>query len=138
MRKFYLFGYDEGLSFECPRRSRCPARAHGCPGCDALFATPPSIPSSTAPSPQVAAGEPEYAGAEDTRGVLRAGGNGGVGTAAAAAAGEDAGGAGAARGTDAGTGAGADASVTAGAGVGTAPASSSSAPSHTGGGESGR
>ena len=44
---------------------------------------PPSIPSPTAPSPQVAAGEPEYAGAEDTRGVLRAGGNGGVATAAA-------------------------------------------------------
>ena len=51
---------------------------------------PPSIPSPTAPSPQVAAGEPEYAGAEDTRGVLRAGGNGGVATATATAASADA------------------------------------------------
>ena len=66
---------------------------------------PPSITAPTAPSPQVAAGEPEYAGAEDTCGVLRAGGNGGVATAAATAASEDTG---AAMGTDAGTGAGAD------------------------------
>ena len=53
---------------------------------------PPSIPSPTAPSPQVAAGEPEYAGAEDTRGVLRAGGNGGVATAAETAASRSGGG----------------------------------------------
>ena len=51
---------------------------------------PPSITSPTAPSPQAAADEAEYAGAEDTRGVLRAGGNSGVATATATAASADA------------------------------------------------
>ena len=37
----------------------------------------------------LAAGAPEYAGAEDTRGVLRAGGSGGEATATVTAAGED-------------------------------------------------
>ena len=72
-----------------------------------LLSSPPvpNLPPPSAPTPQAAAGAPKYAGAEDTRGVLRAGGNGGEATAAAAAASEDAS-AGAAMGTDAGTGAG--------------------------------
>ena len=45
--------------------------------------------SPTTPSPQAAAGAPKYAGAEDTRGVLRAGGNGGEATATATAANAD-------------------------------------------------
>ena len=41
----------------------------------------PNLPPPSAPSPQAAAGAPEYAGAEGTRGVFRAGGEGGEATA---------------------------------------------------------
>ena len=49
-----------------------------------LLSSPPvpNLPPPSAPTPQAAAGAPKYAGAEDTRGVLRAGGNGGEATAA--------------------------------------------------------